>query len=143
MEEYIYSDYREQCIGCVTVSKDMITYYTESRYNMCAKRHVIAVVIGSNGKPYFGHNMCLNPQKECPRINGEGYDKCKSICNQPHHAEPMAILQAGEYAKGGIIMVINQDRICDNCQKIIKEAGIIQSIIIPIVEKNNINYLEK
>ena len=59
----------------------------------CLDRTIIAV-IEHNGKIYIGTNgISIQPLK-CHR-NGytinQGYDKCTSICKQPHHAEEAAI----------------------------------------------------
>ena len=50
----------------------------------CAKQTIIAI-INKYYKFYIGLNWCKNPQTICPRHNmktGEGYDLCKSICDQ-------------------------------------------------------------
>lgn len=39
----------------------------------------------------MGENHCYTPQEICPRKDGEGYEKCKSVCNQPGHAEEQAL----------------------------------------------------
>lgn len=142
-DNIVYGKYTEQTTGTTIFDEYGCNTYSETRYNMCAKRHVVAVVIGKSGRHYVGHNLCLNPQFNCPREIGEDYEKCKSICNQPHHAEPMAILEAGEDAKGGSIIVLNHERICDNCKEAIKEAGIIRATVLPLISKDNFYCLEK
>lgn len=90
----------------------------------CAKFHTIAVLIGASGRAYVGSNLCNNPQPTCPRTPGEGYDKCKSICEQEGHAEARALAMAGEDAAGGSISV-NHWYVCDACRALCEAAGVV------------------
>lgn len=89
----------------------------------CAKRHVVAI-IEKNGKYYVGSDWCRNPQKKCPRLPGEDYSKCKTVCKQDGHAELDAIKNAKGDAKGGIMYLIGHDHCCEPCLAAIKKAGI-------------------
>jgi DNA mismatch endonuclease (patch repair protein) len=89
----------------------------------CAKRHVIAI-IEKDGKYYVGSDWCRNPQKECPRLPGEDYSKCKTICKQDGHAELDAIKNAKGDTKGGIMYLIGHDHSCEPCLAAMKKAGI-------------------
>ena len=57
----------------------------------CAKRRVSCTIIDRGGRVFTGENDCANPQAVCPRAPGEGYEKCRSICQQAGHAEIMAL----------------------------------------------------
>jgi deoxycytidylate deaminase len=95
----------------------------------CFKQQVIAV-IENNGRVYVGTNWCENPQPQCPRLEGEGYDKCKNICWQRSHAEVDAINNAGDDVRGGTLYLIGHTRICDNCQRVCNEVGIREIIFL-------------
>ena len=55
---------------------------------------------------------------------GEGYELCRSVCGQKHHAEVDACLKAGERARGGVLYLIGHSYCCDNCLSVMKEHGI-------------------
>jgi deoxycytidylate deaminase len=86
----------------------------------CAKLFVYASL--RVGKRIFpGWNGCRKPQKVCPRLPGEGYEKCHSICKQPWHAEECSIyyaLKVGVDPTGGH-MAINHEP-CQQCQEIME-----------------------
>ena len=44
-----------------------------------------------DGTVFIGTNACASPQAECPRTEGEGYEKCKTVCGQYGHAEETAV----------------------------------------------------
>lgn len=88
----------------------------------CAKKVVIAELFVA-GRIFTGDNRCLSPQDECPRSKGEDYTKCKIICNQPGHAEEVAISEAQKWGidpEGGHMNVYHK-RVCDNCKTIMKK----------------------
>src|SRR5690606_18069879 len=60
----------------------------------CAKAVVKARLVTTSGLVFEGENTVTRPQAQCPRAEGEGYDKCTSVCGQLGHAEAMAILAA-------------------------------------------------
>lgn len=88
----------------------------------CAKRHVAAYIMQGVDIVASGSNRCRNPQPVCPRAPGEGYEKCRSICDQEGHAETMAIWSAAERGfdlnarDHGLRMVVyGHTRQCDMC----------------------------
>jgi len=70
------------------------------------------------------NNDCQNPQVTCPRLPGEGYEKCKSICDQRGHAEEQALefLPDGD-AQGFTATIYGIGWACRNCQELLYEAG--------------------
>lgn len=92
----------------------------------CAKQTTIAVVV-KDGKFWVGSNKCSNPQAHCPRDGmktGEGYERCKNICRQEHHAEVAACVEAGENARGADLYLIGHYYCCDDCRRVMAEYGI-------------------
>jgi tRNA(Arg) A34 adenosine deaminase TadA len=92
----------------------------------CAKRRVWAVLTGRSGRQYLGTNDCATPVVVCPRAAGEGYEKCKSICNQGSHAEIDALRKAGDDARGGTVEIIGHDHACGECVEAMAAAGIVE-----------------
>lgn len=90
----------------------------------CAKKIVTATLVTASGEVFRDTNYCFAPQVTCPRLPGEGYEKCISVCRQPAHAEVNAIRQAGFAAHGSIIIVDGIDRICDDCRQRAAAAGV-------------------
>jgi cytidine deaminase len=92
----------------------------------CAKHNVVARLMTKDGKVYVGTNACRAPQEFCPRLPGDDYLKCFSICKQPMHAEVDAIWQAqeaGSDPRGGVMHVWH-NRICPQCQEILNRYEI-------------------
>lgn len=92
-------------------------------FGPCAKRRTQAVLTTVDGKVYVAENICLNPQEVCPRMPGEGYEKCKTICRQVGHAEEQVILAAGEDAVGATIEVTHWYA-CRACESLSHQAGV-------------------
>ena len=71
---------------------------------------------------------------ECPRKGmktGEGYDLCKSVCNQRYHAEVDACHKAGpSKTKGATLYLIGHTYCCDYCKNVMNDYGI-KNVIIP------------
>lgn len=82
----------------------------------CAKVHVEALLMTREGAFFRGTNGCAQPQVKCPRYAGEGYAKCKSVCEQEGHAETVAMDRArlSGWRYGGT-MFVDYKRICDEC----------------------------
>lgn len=98
----------------------------------CAKRVVTATVIAPNGDKFTGTNHCLAPQPACPRAGMPrytGYTLCRSICQQPAHAEVNALLAAGSHARGATMVVEGIDHICDDCMRRMIYAGIASLVV--------------
>lgn len=95
----------------------------------CAKRRVTCVIHAPSGELVAGENWCANPQPACPREEGEGYEKCQSICQQLGHAEETALLAAEELGidvRGGEALITGHFRVCDTCAKLLRDAGIVK-----------------
>jgi len=92
----------------------------------CAKQTIVAVIV--NGTDYWvGTNWCRYPQRVCPRgdlPSGEGYELCKSVCGQEHHAEVDACFKADTGARGADLYLIGHSYCCDNCKIIMDLFGI-------------------
>lgn len=87
----------------------------------CAKHHTTCVIITEFGTEYHGTNLCLTPQEVCPREDGEGYEKCRTICNQVGHAEEIALLHAlhdGANLEDSRAE-ISHDHACEKCTNIL------------------------
>jgi deoxycytidylate deaminase len=89
----------------------------------CAKKKVLCFLISEDLEVFIGENNCLNPQPACPREQGEGYEKCKTICQQTAHAEVNAIAKAGAKARGAKALVLHK-RVCCDCQDALDSAGV-------------------
>jgi deoxycytidylate deaminase len=92
----------------------------------CAKRTVVCVITSSS-RSVVGVNYCRNPQEVCPREPGEGYEKCKSICDQVGHAEEDALAQAkatGMELRGAVAEISGHEYACSDCQRQLYDAGI-------------------
>ena len=91
----------------------------------CAKQRVRCKLTLSNGKELWGENWCMNAQKECPRGPGEGYEKCKTICNQIGHAEQVAARWAEDYhLEGATATLYGHTYFCQTCQEALFAAGV-------------------
>ena len=96
----------------------------------CAKRQVVCTIVGINGARYIGENDCANPQKVCPRLEGEGYEKCTSVCQQVGHAETEALKKAGMNARGGHATLFGHHWICEPCGRALSDAGVASVTIV-------------
>lgn len=94
----------------------------------CAKKIVTATLAFPDGRAYVGTNACLSPQAECPRLPGEGYNKCISICRQPAHAEMVAMQQVNDTTDGHM-MISGIGHVCDACQRAMAEAGVTWDLV--------------
>lgn len=95
----------------------------------CAKTIVIAT-LHAGKRSFLGVNYCHTPQQVCPRLPGEGYEKCHTVCNQVAHAEVDAIMTClalnGDPANGH--MRINY-KPCAECVEHMKAWGITWEIV--------------
>jgi deoxycytidylate deaminase len=93
----------------------------------CAKRKVTCTIYTSDG-PFVGTNDCENPQSVCPRISGEDYTKCRTICHQNDgHAEIQAIAAAkafGTDLRGAVATIRGHYYICEPCGAAMRDAGL-------------------
>lgn len=93
----------------------------------CAKRQVECMIVAADYKRYVGRNDCANPQSVCPRLPGEGYEKCKSVCDQAGHAEVevlKAMVAAGTHGRGGTAYLSGHYWMCEPCGRALREAGV-------------------
>ncbi|MDP3328757.1 hypothetical protein [Parvibaculum sp.] len=90
----------------------------------CAKTTVRCTLVTPSGERIVGTNECANPQAACPRAPGEGYEKCQSICRQLGHAEVVAVMRAGERARGSRAYIEGHTYACMNCQHALFGAGV-------------------
>lgn len=99
----------------------------------CARRFIRATVIASDGiRRFVGTNHVNSPQEHCPREGmptGVGWELCKSVCDQPAHAEVNACRLAGIAAVGGRLYLEGHSYVCDDCRRIANEHGISEIII--------------
>lgn len=104
--------------------------------NPCVKQTVKALIVSVTGAKVLGSNAINNKVNECPRVvkgcvTGEGYDLCKSVCNQNEHAEVTAIQNAKKAnidLKGSTLYLTGHTYFCDNCTQAMKEAGIKKAV---------------
>lgn len=94
----------------------------------CAKRRVICILSDDDGRVASGENICNNPQDVCPREPGEGYEKCKSVCDQPAHAEIDALQRWEEFhgleATPTHALIRGHEYCCDHCKEMVLAAGV-------------------
>lgn len=106
--------------------RDMPNFVPGDRMRgLCAKQPVTCVIVTAKGEHITGGNWCESPQTVCPRKEGEGYEKCKTICKQLGHAEIVAVRLAGEKAKGGRAYMNGHTYACRECQEALFNAGVI------------------
>ena len=91
----------------------------------CAKKRVACTIVAADGQRYVGTNDCVTPQSVCPRLPGEGYEKCASVCRQPGHAEVMALEAAGEAAHGSLAWIEGIGHVCCDCEAALDDAGVL------------------
>lgn len=95
----------------------------------CAKTTVKCTLVLASGERVVGTNWCRNPQKYCPRKPGEGYEKCKTICDQAGHAEIVALARAGKRAAGSKAYIEGHTYACHPCTSALRAYGV-DAIII-------------
>lgn len=94
----------------------------------CAKQTVTCTLVFDDGREVTGSNWCANPQASCPRLPGEGYEKCRTICGQSSHAEVDAIEKAtaiGLDTRGTIARLRGHSYACQSCQEALQRAGVL------------------
>lgn len=90
----------------------------------CAKATVRCTIIATSGEVFVGTNECGSPQPSCPRLPGEGYEKCKTVCRQAGHAEQQAADLAGDKVRGAIACLEGHTYACQACQERLFGAGL-------------------
>jgi hypothetical protein len=89
----------------------------------CAKHRVVCTLVTKSGRRFVGENWVAAPQKVCPRKKGENYDKCITVCGQAGHAETMALMLAGDMARGATAYVVGR-KVCADCRQQLGDAGV-------------------
>lgn len=95
----------------------------------CAKAVIRCTIVAPGGERYIGENFCLVAQPVCPRLPGEGYEKCKTVCNQAGHAEVVAAVIAGGRARGGTAYIQGHTYACDACKQSLAAIGVTDIVI--------------
>lgn len=95
----------------------------------CAKVRVRCTITTPSGEQFVGENVCQSPQDTCPREEGEGYEKCQSICRQLGHAEAVAAYLAGDAAKGGWALLEGHTYACDPCKAALASIGVTKIVV--------------
>lgn len=93
----------------------------------CAKRRVVATLVLPDGRTFTAENLCANAQATCPRLPGEGYEKCDSVCQLMGHAEMRALDTADDFEDvdtQGARMYVGHHYACSTCETILRNAGI-------------------
>lgn len=102
----------------------------------CVKQSVKALIVTPDGQEVFGSNAINNDVEVCPRVTegcktGEGYELCKSVCDQNEHAEVTAIQnaqKAGVNIVGATLYLTGHTYFCDNCTNNMRKAGISKAV---------------
>ncbi|MNK79176.1 hypothetical protein D3C87_988380 [compost metagenome] len=97
----------------------------------CAKQTVTCTIAAVTGEQFVGTNWCRNPQEKCPRLPGEGYEKCVSVCGQDGHAELDALAKAGSSAIGATATIAGHTYACQHCQEALFAAGVLNLRVKP------------
>lgn len=63
--------------------------------------------------------------------SGEGYHLCRTICQQPMHAEVDAVIQAGMKVDGATIYLEGHTYACADCQAVSAEFGVKEIVVGP------------
>jgi len=91
-------------------------FIPENKNGKCAKTEVVAIVTDGKTKS-VGFNWCSSPVQKCPRLEGEGYEKCKSVCKQNAHAEIEALNNFKGDRSKATLYIHGHHRICEECKK--------------------------
>jgi deoxycytidylate deaminase len=107
----------------------------------CKKQTTYAVIYKDGQLIATGSNEIKADIDICPRDlagmkSGEGYELCKSTCNQKGHAEVMACITAGKAALGGTLYLMGHTYCCDNCIEVMADHGIFEVVICDLKENN-------
>jgi len=119
---------------------------TASYNTLCRRRPVAAVLVTPDGRIVIGRNNIANPQPVCPRDaskceRGEGWQLCREICGQRHHAEVDALEQAGEEARGGTVYLVGHEVACPDCAAALDKAEVVLVIHNPVYAEATLNDL--
>lgn len=103
---------------------------SDIEYGPCAKRRVVCTITFDSGTVVRGENLCANPQKECPRLPGDGYTKCDTVCRQVGHAEEVAVMKAKFYGlRDGKAHIEGHGHACGGCIAALQRIGVTEITI--------------
>lgn len=109
-----------------------VTVKTAPRPFPCRKVRVRATLVIPGGRVYIGENgIKADPGPGCcPREglqHGEGYELCRTVCEQTGHAEVNALELCradGQPTLGGVIYLEGHDRLCEACAAVCRVARV-------------------
>ena len=109
-----------------------VTVKTAPRPFPCRKVRVRATLVIPGGRVYIGENgIKADPGPGCcPREglqHGEGYELCRTVCEQTGHAEVNALglcRADGQSTLGGVIYLEGHDRLCETCAAVCRAARV-------------------
>ena len=112
----------------------------------CRDKTIVAVLTHKpSGQKFHGTNGIKRDVGYCPRNESnhrmnEGYDKCRNICQQEHHAEIAALLSAVRHVPNlplnqCVIDVYGTYRACNNCQLVLDKHGVYINGVYPNLEE--------
>ena len=112
----------------------------------CRDKTIVAVLTHEpTGQKFYGTNGIKRDVGHCPRNESnhrmnEGYQTCRNICYQEHHAEIAALLSAMRHAPNlplnqCVIDVYGTYRVCNNCQMVLNKHGVYINGVYPNLEE--------
>ena len=112
----------------------------------CRDKTIVAVLTHQpSGQKFCGTNGIKRDVGYCPRNESdhrmnEGYDKCRNICGQEHHAEIAALLSAVRHVPNlplnqCVIDVYGTYKACNNCQLVLNKHGVYINGVYPNLEE--------
>ena len=114
----------------------------------CRDKTIVAVLTHKpSGQKFHGTNGIKRDVGYCPRNQANdrinmGYDKCKQVCWQEHHAEIAALLSAVRHVPNlplnqCVIDVYGTYQVCNNCQMVLGKHGVYINGVYPNLEEIN------
>ena len=112
----------------------------------CRDKTIVAVLTHKpSGQKFYGTNGIKRDVGHCPRNQANdrinmGYDKCRNICKQEHHAEIAALLSAVRHVPNPplnqcVIDVYGTHQVCNNCQLVLNKHGVRINGVYPNLEE--------
>lgn len=112
----------------------------------CRDKTIVAVLTHKpTGQKFYGTNGIKRDVGYCPRNESnhrmnDGYDKCRNICRQEHHAEIAALLLAVRHVPNlplnqCVIDVYGTHQVCNNCQMVLDKHGVYINGVYPNLEE--------
>ena len=112
----------------------------------CRDKTIVAVLTHKpTSQKFYGTNGIKRDVGYCPRNEynhrmNEGYDKCRNICRQKHHAEIAALLSAVRHVPNlplnqCVIDVYGTYHVCNNCQMVLDKHGVYINGVYPNLEE--------